>query len=58
MPAPDCPCPICQRPGYPLSVNDLSAVDYYRCDFCQHTWTVPKHECEPTEDVTIREPGP
>ena len=53
MTAPDCPCPLCGKTGHLLAVSDVSMVDYYRCDFCSHTWTVPKGECDPATHVTI-----
>ena len=40
-----------------LRLEELSQanwVDYYRCDRCQHVWTVPREECEPVHDVTPR----
>ena len=37
------------------SLSKASAyVDYYRCEVCRHTWTVPKGECEPAEDITTK----
>ena len=50
-----CPCPECQNPG--LWLSDLSRnayVDYYRCFTCAHVWTVPKEQCEPVHDVTLK----
>jgi hypothetical protein len=48
------PCPKCARPGtYLKAVSQSSSVDYYRCDDCEHVWTVPKDEREPTTDVPV-----
>jgi hypothetical protein len=51
----ECPCPKCDRPGRWLEAASESArVDYFHCDLCGHTWSVPKEECEPARDVTVR----
>ena len=48
------PCPKCTRPGtYLKAVSQSSSVDYYRCDDCEHVWTVPKDEREPTTDLPV-----
>jgi len=48
------PCPKCTQPGtYVKSLSQSYAVDYYRCDDCQHVWTVPKDEREPTTDAPV-----
>ena len=48
------PCPKCAQPGtYLKGLSHSSSVDYYRCDDCQHVWTVPKDEREPTTDAPV-----
>jgi transposase-like protein len=48
------PCPKCTKPGtYMKGLSQSSAVDYYRCDDCQHVWTVPKDKPEPTSDAPV-----
>jgi transposase-like protein len=48
------PCPKCSQPGiYMKGLSQSSSVDYYRCDDCQHVWTVPKDEREPTTDAPV-----
>jgi hypothetical protein len=50
----DCPCPNCDTPGTWLEASSrIAQVDYYRCASCTHTWWVPKHHCEPHQDVTV-----
>ena len=50
-----CPCPVCDGPGSRLeSISRDALVDYYRCPLCAHVWTVPKEQCEPTTDVTVK----
>ncbi len=54
MKTPLIPCPKCEQPGTYLRVlSQSSYVDYYRCDDCEHVWTVPKDKGEPTTDVTV-----
>jgi hypothetical protein len=53
--AKSCPCPQCQADGVWLeSLSRDAHVDYYRCALCAHIWNVPKDNCEPTQDVTVR----
>ncbi len=48
-----CPCPTCGTPGRWLESlsKNFAYVDYYLCRPCHHIWTVPKHECEPADQV-------
>jgi len=34
-------------------LSQSSTVDYYRCDDCQHVWTVAKDKPEPTTDAPV-----
>jgi len=48
------PCPKCEQPGtYLKGLSQSSPVDYYRCVDCEHVWTVPKDEREPTTDTPV-----
>jgi hypothetical protein len=48
------PCPKCAQPGtYLKGLSHSSSLDYYRCDDCQHVWTVPKDERAPTTDAPV-----
>ena len=51
-------CPLCARPGRPLtSVSKDSVVDYYRCDECHHVWHHRKDEPNaPAVNVTTTTP--
>jgi transposase-like protein len=47
-------CPKCAQPStYVKSLSQSPSVGYYRCDDCQHVWTVPKDEPEPTTDAPM-----
>ena len=48
------PCPKCAQPGtYLKGLSHSSSVDYYRCDDCEHVWTVPKDERASATDAPV-----
>ena len=51
-------CPLCARPGRPLTESSQSsAVDYYRCDDCYHVWHHRKDEPN-APAVSVTKPPP
>ena len=47
-------CPKCLRDGRHLAASSENAtVDYYRCDWCGHVWSISKKQGSP-KDVTVR----
>jgi hypothetical protein len=48
-------CPRCSKPGRFLpATSEHAVVDYYRCDWCRHVWTVDKKDTTSRlRDITI-----